>query len=89
MHTGGDDLKMSNGMSFSTPDFDQDPDASNCAQRFGDGGWWFANCHNSNLNGKYGDNTWGVGVIWYSFKGYSYSLPEVSMKIRKKAVHFT
>uniref|UniRef100_A0A8C7P7E2 Fibrinogen C-terminal domain-containing protein n=1 Tax=Oncorhynchus mykiss TaxID=8022 RepID=A0A8C7P7E2_ONCMY len=41
------------GLSFSTIDRDNDLNTDiNCAKRLS-GGWWFSNCGQSNLNGKY------------------------------------
>ena len=39
-------------MMFSTKDNDNDKNGANCAASYGNG-WWFKNCHNSNLNGIY------------------------------------
>ncbi|XP_067345177.1 microfibril-associated glycoprotein 4-like [Channa argus] len=76
----GDALTYHNGQKFST--FDS---SGNCAKRHM-GGFWFNSCHHANPNGVY---RWGadgtisyVGVEWYQWKGYNYSLKKISMKIR-------
>ncbi len=72
------------GRRFSTWDRDQDRDPSNCAHRFG-GGWWFDRCHPCNLNGGYvlgGLTDKWMGIIWFHWKGKTYSLKRASMKMR-------
>ena len=49
--TGGG-LDAINGMAFTTIDRDQDVWASNCASLHGDGGWWYSDCTQVNLNGQ-------------------------------------
>ena len=76
-----------NGMKFSTRDNDNDrhPE-TNCAQQF-TSAWWFNACYLSHLNGPYYDhpNTDAVneGVLWYSWKGWNYSLKFTEMKARR------
>ncbi|PIK57714.1 putative tenascin-R [Apostichopus japonicus] len=55
-------------MSFSTIDADHDESQSNCAatQR---GGWWFNNCDQTNLNGRYGLDDDTGGIEWNSMPG--------------------
>ncbi|KAF6734591.1 Microfibril-associated glycoprotein 4 [Oryzias melastigma] len=76
----GDSLTPHNDRTFST--FDR---GSNCAKLFL-GGFWYANCHQANPNGVYRwgyDNTiYAVGVVWYTWKGYDYSLKGISFMIR-------
>ncbi|XP_073346340.1 microfibril-associated glycoprotein 4-like [Pagrus major] len=81
----GDALSYNNGQKFSTFDKDQDPWSANCARSFL-GAFWYKSCHYTNPNGVY---RWGadktlhaVGVEWYQWKGYDYSLKSISMKIR-------
>ena len=77
----GDSLDYHNGYKFTTKDNDNDGSASNCAvTRFG--AWWYYSCHYSNLNGHYGDDAVKKGINWYTWKGYSYSLPFTEMKVR-------
>ncbi|XP_030611002.1 microfibril-associated glycoprotein 4-like [Archocentrus centrarchus] len=81
----GDSLSGHNGQKFSTFDKDQDSWDNNCAKSFL-GAFWYNACHVANPNGVYcwgADGTlYAVGVSWYSWKGYDYSLKVISMKIR-------
>ncbi len=76
-----------NGQRFSAWDCDRDQDSYsgyNCA-RMKKGGWWYNGCMISNLNGRYlagGSSAQGQGILWYSWKGDSYSLKRAEMKIR-------
>ncbi|XP_034473421.1 ficolin-2-like [Drosophila innubila] len=80
----GDSLSYHRGMKFTTKDRDNDKrKAKNCAV-FRTGAWWYSNCHDSNLAGKYNDNSWGKGVIWSTFKYFDYSLKKAVMMIRPK-----
>ncbi|XP_062579618.1 fibroleukin-like [Saccostrea cucullata] len=55
LHTG--DLYLS-GMSFSTPDRDNDGvSGGNCAA-YSRGGWWFNWCHHAFLNGPWSPGSW-------------------------------
>lgn len=51
-------------MDFSTSDADNDVSESNCAAKYGGGGWWYKNCYDSNLNGIFG-NTGNPGICLY------------------------
>ena len=80
----GDALTYHNGVRFSTRDRDQDTDSTNCAERF-KGGWWYKNCHHSNLNGLYHEGShesFADGVNWKQWKGYHESLTWTEMKFR-------
>ena len=77
-----DSLTYHNGKMFSTKDRDNDADRSNCAQSW-NGAWWYNDCHYSNLNGLYSSTTYGQGINWQTWKGYSYSLKFTEMKVRK------
>ncbi|XP_013075839.2 ficolin-1-like isoform X1 [Biomphalaria glabrata] len=70
-------------MMFSTPDRDNDlgPNHS-CAGQY-QAGWWYKLCHMTNLNGHFGINAFGFGVIWYGLTTDYDSLSSVEMKIRK------
>ena len=75
-----------NGMRFSTRDNDNDNDGGwNCADPY-NGAWWFNACHQSHLNGRYYTNPTEAsdwhGIIWYDWKGGSYSLKFSEMKTR-------
>ncbi|XP_078685978.1 uncharacterized protein LOC144918807 [Branchiostoma floridae x Branchiostoma belcheri] len=71
---------------FSTRDRDNDRSGGHCAEQCSSG-WWFNNCHFSNLNGVYHqggpyNHTFRSGIEWYHWKGKSYSLKGVEMKVR-------
>jgi len=77
-------ININNG--FSTPDSDHDRSPKyNCA-KYLNSGWWFSNCGNSNLNGKYyRTGTYkGMqdGIFWGSARGRFYSFRTTEMKIR-------
>ena len=75
-----------NGMKFSTRDNDNDNSGRNCANDF-NGAWWFNSCFQSHLNGGYYTNPTGAGtwrgIIWYVWKGESYSLKFSEMKTHR------
>lgn len=84
----GDSLAWHSGMHFTTKDQDNDIHRNvNCAAVH-KGGWWYARCHDSNLNGYYyhdgGHRKYADGVNWYDWKGYQYSLTFTEMKIRTR-----
>ena len=76
-------------MQFSTKDQDNDhgDHVSNCAEHY-KGAWWYNDCHRSNLNGLYLNGSgapFAIGVNWYAFRGYHYSLKRTEMKVKTKA----
>ena len=77
---------INNGMKFSTKDNDNDNHGSlNCAART-KGGWWFNACFQCHLNAPYyhgGSVPMWRGIIWYDWKGHSYSLKFTEMKVRR------
>ncbi|VDI30097.1 Hypothetical predicted protein [Mytilus galloprovincialis] len=76
-----DAMNYHNGLKFST----MDNDKNSCAVTF-KGGWWYNECHHSNLNGLYlkGSNTtFGEGINWFQWKGHKYSLKTTTMMIRR------
>ncbi|CAH2316825.1 Hypothetical predicted protein [Pelobates cultripes] len=82
----GDSLVYHNNRPFTTKDKDNDGDPNNCAQIF-KGGWWYGNCHHSNLNGLYhggAHSSYADGVNWKTGKGLNYSYKVVEMKFRPK-----
>ncbi|KAK2820188.1 hypothetical protein Q5P01_023147 [Channa striata] len=81
----GDSLSLHNGQKFSTFDKDQDASGNNMAVLHV-GAFWYYNSLYANPNGVY---RWGpdsshyyIGVEWYTWKGTTYSLKGISMKIR-------
>lgn len=85
----GDAMQYHDGMGFSTHDRNNDKNDGICA-RWCRGAWWYRDCFQSNLNGRYyntGPYTsktgWGDGVVWRTLKNTNfYSLKAVTMKIR-------
>ena len=82
--TAGDSFKA-NGRKFSTKDKDYDSwPPKSCAAEY-QGAWWYWQCHQSNLNGKYLNGphkSFANGVNWYHFKGYHNSLKKTEMKLK-------
>ncbi|KAG7460321.1 hypothetical protein MATL_G00219990 [Megalops atlanticus] len=80
----GDSLTYHSGHKFSTFDRDQDAAPENCARSY-DGAFWYNSCHYANPNGLYAwgkDSKNAVGINWYHWKAYEYSLKSIKMKIR-------
>ncbi|XP_033644576.1 fibrinogen-like protein A [Asterias rubens] len=83
--TAGDVLSYHNNQAFTTKDRDNDDWSSvNCAQDR-HGAWWYNACYQSNLNGRYFNETTTnkEGIRWWGFSG-SRSLKTTEMKIRRK-----
>ena len=79
--TAGDSLAYHNKMAFTTIDRDNDLTSRNCAVEY-IGAWWYNNCHDSNLNGKYlGNKPDYRGARWNDFRS-SLSLKYTEMKLR-------
>ncbi|XP_032384451.1 fibrinogen-like protein 1 [Etheostoma spectabile] len=83
---GVSDWASHHNMKFSTYDQDNDNYKGNCAQE-DKGGWWFNKCHSAHLNGLYYPNghysaLTDDGVVWYTWKGWWYSLKTSIMKLR-------
>ena len=78
--TAGDSLDYHNGSMFTTRDQDNDRCQCNCGQWY-KGGWWYRDCHNSNLNGIYTrySSNYREGLEWYEFSEY---LKFTEMKLR-------
>ena len=76
----------SNGMKFSTKDNDNDNIIASCAYIW-KGAWWFNGCMQSHLNAPYHPNGGPVssssGVLWFDWKGGTYSLKLTEMKVRR------
>ena len=85
--TAGDSLGSHSNSPFSTKDQDNDGNSGHCAQITHTGAWWYSSvCGYSNLNGVYylGPNSpRGKGVVWYHWKGFTYSLKVTEMKVRR------
>ncbi|KAL4227122.1 hypothetical protein ACF0H5_015095 [Mactra antiquata] len=77
----GDSLSYHNGYQFSTYDRDNDVYGTSCAQLY-HGAWWYNHCHYVNLNGDYGNNAFGMGLNWVSWKGHSVSVSTSKMTIK-------
>jgi len=82
--TAGDSLSIHRGQAFTTKDRDNDQNGGNCALSY-KGGWWYNNCHQSNLNGLYlHGKIDSRGMCWYHWKNNYYSVKRSEMKIRPK-----
>ncbi|CAH1108635.1 unnamed protein product [Psylliodes chrysocephalus] len=82
----GDSLKYHLASKFSTKDMDQDNHVSNCAQAYL-GGWWYKDCHVSNLNGKFINMALPTaykfkGLHWLGFRGHEYCHAGSRMLVR-------
>ncbi|XP_038058889.1 microfibril-associated glycoprotein 4-like [Patiria miniata] len=80
--TAGDSLTYHNGMMFSTKDKDNDIYMYGICARQHEGAWWYNQCYNSNLNGRYGQGQFADHIVWRSWKSNFYSLKSCSMKIK-------
>jgi hypothetical protein len=73
-----------NGQAFSTKDKDNDiANGNSCAQLY-KGGWWYDNCHKSNLNGLWGNTEYAKGLTWFPVTGYHNSVITSEIKVRAK-----
>ena len=86
--TAGDSLATHNGEAFSTLDDDNDSHTTvHCSETY-KGGWWYKDCHDSNLNGVWyvngalADPNTPDGIIWQHWKGDTYSLKTTVMAVR-------
>ena len=84
--TAGDSFLRQNGMKFTTQDRDNDiHQHNNCAQVY-PGAWWYDYCFLGHLNGPYYHSpavSYAKGIIWYTWKGWYYSLKFADMKTRR------
>ncbi|XP_062593401.1 ryncolin-2-like [Saccostrea cucullata] len=70
--------ECANGMKFTTKDRDNDNNGTgNCAV-VSKGGWWHNFCQRSNLNGRFGETDYRLGVNWDSYTNLRY----VEMRVR-------
>uniref|UniRef100_A0A6P7H6M5 Fibrinogen C domain-containing protein 1-B-like n=1 Tax=Diabrotica virgifera virgifera TaxID=50390 RepID=A0A6P7H6M5_DIAVI len=84
----GDSLTYHLGQNFSTYDLDLDSSVVNCAE-VELGAWWYNNCYQSNLNGKFrnmfrNEATGDKGINWWSFRNDDYLLSKTRMLVRPK-----
>ncbi|XP_061186917.1 ficolin-2-like [Saccostrea echinata] len=71
-------LECANGMKFTTKDRDNDNNGTgNCAE-VSKGGWWHNSCQKSNLNGRFGESDYRLGVNWDTITNLRY----VEMRVR-------
>ena len=89
----GNSLSIHNKRKFSTSDNDNDGRfGENCAVKY-HGAWWYNDCYQVNLNGRYYAGNYGNydgndptavedGIVWRTATGFWHSLKSVSMAIR-------
>nr|KAG5698527.1 hypothetical protein BaRGS_023230 [Batillaria attramentaria] len=79
----GDSLARQNNQRFSTKDRDNDAYSGHCAVMY-QGAWWYKDCFDSNLNGRYlaSAEINGISISWKTWKGLYVALKHVEMKIR-------
>ena len=84
--TAGDSLASHNGRKFSTRDNNNGYYYTGFCAPYYQGAWWFEHCFSSHLNGLYYHNpniSFENGIIWSTWKGWSYSLEFTEMKTRR------
>ena len=81
----GNSLQPNNGKKFSAHDKDQDSTwgVYNCA-RERHGGFWYSNCGDVNLNGKWGSYELNKGMNWKSVTGDRQSVTFSEFKLKLK-----
>ena len=81
-HTGHDALERHNNMQFTTFDADNDKWRANCAANYGNGGNWYYDCHQQNMNGKYGagGDAGGEYMSWLNFDTNNSNMALKSMR---------
>uniref|UniRef100_A0A2C9KAH5 Fibrinogen C-terminal domain-containing protein n=1 Tax=Biomphalaria glabrata TaxID=6526 RepID=A0A2C9KAH5_BIOGL len=78
-----DSFKISNNMSFTTFDRDNDNIAFEQCARYNKGAWWYDKCVESNLNGLWNKTSY-EGMNWKYLTGLSLSVTFSEMKIRER-----
>lgn len=80
----GDSLRYHLNYPFSTKDRDNDVSSSNCAVDHY-GAWWYRECRQSNLNGKFTAPDGAISSIyWLELPGPDYNIKYTEMMIRPK-----
>ena len=79
----GDSLAYHDGETFKT----KDSADNTCAQLYM-GAWWYRDCLKSNLNGIFGSNEYGKGMVWDSFRGISTSMASSALMLRRSPLKY-
>ena len=76
-------MAYQDGQMFSTFDHNNNNCGDNCPVVY-NGAWWYACCHNSNLNGVYyysSNVSFGQGLNWFDFRSKYESMKACKMLI--------
>ena len=78
---GYENMVYHNGMQFTTRDRDNDIWSSNCANSFGNSGWWYRSCENALLTGSHSSRR----LTWLNRAGARTYHAFAEMRLRPKS----